>query len=161
MSGARTIGLIVGGIVVLIGASIAVVLLAGNRGPQTFPSDSPEAALQVYLKAWDAGDEKAAYAVFSKAARRAMSFGEFQRAARQWRSNQAPDSSRTVLFERSEVGPRSATVFLIVEERYGEGLSGGSYRSSREVRLVREGDAWKLADPLVWLEPAEYFAGPF
>jgi len=51
-------------------------------------------------------------------------------------------------------------VQLTVEEFYRDGLSTNSYRSPRSVRMVREEDGWKLADSLIWLDPAEFPSEP-
>lgn len=157
MSNSRSIGIIVASVVALIGLAVVVVLLAGRRGPEAYPIGSPEAALQAYLVAWDDGDVKAAYAALSRDAHRSMSFGDYQRAARQWRSGQSPQSTRTVLIDRTEGGGDRRVIYLIVEETYGNGLEQGSYRSERQVELVREDGAWRMSQPLVWLDPAEAY----
>lgn len=158
VSSGRTVGVIVGSVLVLVAASVAVVLLAGPRAPQTFPSDAPEAALQAYLKAWEARDDRAAYEAFSEDARRTTPFGRFQRSAQQWRAAQSPGLSRAVFFDRSDVRSERATIHLIVEERYGDGPWDGGYESTRDIDMVREDGAWRIAVPLVWLEPAEFWA---
>jgi hypothetical protein len=50
---------------------------------------------------------------------------------------------------------------LTVEEFYGEDIGGGSYRSERQVRIVRESDGWHIDELLVWLDPAPFFDEPF
>ena len=50
------------------------------------------------------------------------------------------------------------TIFLTVEESYGEGL-GESYTSQRSVRMVHE-DGWKIDELLVGLEPSAFPAFP-
>ena len=59
-----------------------------------------------------------------------------------------------MLFERTTGGGDAVTVSLTVEEFSGDGLNGSTYRSSRDIRLVRENGAWRIDEPLVWLDPA-------
>ena len=156
MSNGRTVGAIVGTILGIVALAVIIVGLAG-REPKTFEPGSPEAALQAYLVAWDEGDLEAAYSSFSAAARRGLSFEAYQRAARTWHAQQSSDTRRLLLIDRSTGNAERATVYLILEETYRRDLSASSYRSQREVSLIREEGAWRIADPLVWLDPADYY----
>ena len=68
------------------------------------------------------------------------------------------DSNRATFIDRVEGDETQVTVFLTVEEYYGDGL-GESYSSQRTVRMVHE-DGWKIDEPLVGLEPAAFPAFP-
>jgi hypothetical protein len=46
-------------------------------------------------------------------------------------------------------------VRLTVEEAYGQGLDMNRYRAPRLVRMVREGERWRIDELLVWLEAPE------
>jgi hypothetical protein len=63
-----------------------------------------------------------------------------------------------VLFDRSEVDGDRARVWLTIEEYYDGGPFGGAntYRSTREIALVREGGEWRIDDPLIGLEPMPF-----
>ncbi len=61
------------------------------------------------------------------------------------------DSNRATFIDRVEGDETQVTVFLTVEEYYGDGL-GESYSSQRTVRMVHE-DGWKIDELLVGLEP--------
>jgi hypothetical protein len=152
VSSNRSLIFVAVGVVALAIVTIAVVLLAGNRETPEFAHDSPEAALQRYLVAYDAGDLDAAHAHFSADVREQMDRDAYQRAVDSFGVGTEPD--RSVLFDsRSGSGDR-VQLHLIVEEFYGDGLSGDTYRSPRDVRLVREGGEWRIDQPLVWLDPA-------
>jgi hypothetical protein len=157
VSNGRSVGVVVGSILAVVSLTVVIVVLAGSREPKSFAAGTPEAALQGYLVAWDDGNFEAAYAAFSSSAQRELPFGDFERAARDWRSGQA-SVDRLAFIDRSTGDSKRVTVFLIVEERYGEGFGAGSYRSAREVEMIREDGVWRIANPLVWLEPAEHFA---
>jgi hypothetical protein len=64
------------------------------------------------------------------------------------------EPNRSVLFDRTDGEGDAVEVHLIVEEFYGDGLSGDTYRSPRDVRLVREDGEWRIDQPLVWLDLA-------
>jgi hypothetical protein len=50
----------------------------------------------------------------------------------------------------------SARLIVTVEEFYEDGLGGSTNRYDHEIHLVREGGAWRIDEPLVWLESAPY-----
>ncbi|MCI0345829.1 MAG: hypothetical protein L0221_10365 [Chloroflexi bacterium] len=159
MSNGRSVGVIAGSIVGLVAVAVVIVLLAERRGPPQFAPGSPEATLQAYLEAWDAGDLQAAYGTFSTVARSRLSLEEYRVAASDWRTGQGGgDVVNVVLIDRSAIDGSRATVFVIVETSYGNGLELNSYRSERDVLLTLEDGTWRIADPLVWLDPIAYYS---
>ena len=142
------------GVVALAVVTIVVVLLLGDRQTEEFAADTPEGALQRYLAAYDAGDLEAAHAFFSADVRERMDMEAYQRAVDAWGEGYGPGGSRSALFDRTDGSGDRVQVHLIVEEFYGDGLSGDTYRSPREIRLVRESGQWRIDEPLVWLDPA-------
>jgi len=151
-SSSRSLLYVALGVVALAVVTIVVVLLAGGREAAQFPADSPEAAFQAYLAAYDEGDLEAAHAYFSAAVREQMDRGAYQRAVDSWGVGTEPD--RTVLFDSTTGTGDRVQIHLIVEEFYGDGLSGDTYRSPRDVRLVREDGEWRIDQALIWLDPA-------
>ena len=158
MSNGRSVGVIAASIVGLIAVAVVLVLLADRRATQDFPPGSPQAAIQGYLAAFDDRELETAYDHFSAAARQQMSFAEFEEAASQWRASQGTELTHVVLIAHSTVDGSEATVELIVEATYDGGLENNTYREEREVRLRLEDGAWRLADPLVWLDPIDYYS---
>jgi hypothetical protein len=158
MSNARTLAFIAGGIVALLLVSVAVVLLAGGRQRQEFAAGSPEATVQAYLDAWEEGDAETTWAFFSAEVQEEYTFENYERAVSDYHLYQSPEGgpSRSVYIDGVDGSGDQVTVRLTVEEFYGDGLNTNSYRSPRAVRMVREGGAWKLADPLIWLDPGEF-----
>ena len=140
------------GVVGLAVITIAVVLLAGGREAADFDADSPEAAVQRYLVAYEEGDLEVAHEYFSADVRERMDLDAYRRAVDSWGIGYAPD--RSVLFDSTSGTGDRVELHLIVEEFAGDGLSGDTYRSPRDIRLVREGDEWRIDEPLVWLDPA-------
>jgi len=130
------------------------VLVAGNAEPQVFESGSPEAAVQAYLEAWEDGDYPATYESFSTGVQSQATEDEYRRMASEW---YGPDGPRHSVYigEVTTVGER-VRVSLVVEEFYGEGIGGESYRSERQVTLISEGGAWKIDEPLIWLDQVSF-----
>ncbi len=131
---------------------VTVVLGSGDREP--LPEGSPGEAVQRYLVAFEDRDYATAYGSFSSAVREELTLTEYERAVRDYPIFDVP--SRRVLTDRSTVDADRAVVFLIVEEFYDDvGPFGGGeiVRSTREIRLAREDGAWRIADPLIWLDP--------
>lgn len=141
------------GVVGLAVITTLVVLLAGDRQRADFPSDSPEGTLQRYLVAYDDGDLDAAHAFFSADVRERMDAEAYQRAVDSFGHDPA-HGGRSVLFDSTDGNDDRVDLHLIVEEFYGDGFSGETYRSPRDIRLVREDGAWRIDQPLVWLDPA-------
>ena len=152
--------LVVGAIVVALSVTAIVAAVAvGDRTAPVYAVDTPEGTLQRYLAAWDDEDLPAAHAYFSSNVRRAMDLRAFERARDSWEEYSTNDAQR-VLFESSRIDGDEATVVLAVEQFSGEGLDGSAYRYERQVRLVREDGAWRIDEPLVWLDPAPVEPAP-
>jgi hypothetical protein len=151
----RGLLLIAGVVLLLLAATVAVVLLAGGPREPDLEPGSPEAALHGYLTAFDEGDLETAHSYFSASLRQRWSLDAYRRAVDLQGTGHHPDGgpARRVVFDRSDVFDDTARVRLTVEEFYGEGLGGSTYRSAREVRMVREEGAWYLDQALVGLEP--------
>lgn len=158
----RTLLFVAAGIVALVVFAAAAVLLLGGREPATFPADSPEGTVQRHLAAFEDGDLAGAYADFSSEVRADMDLDAYERLTRDY-GMYPLDGSRRVLFDRTEIDGDRARVHLTVEEYYGGGPFGGgeTYRSPREMRLVREDGAWKIDEPVVGIEPAPFPAKDF
>lgn len=151
-SSSRSLLYVALGVVALAVVTIVVVLLAGGREAAEFPPDSPEAALQRYLAAYEEGDLDAAHAYFSADVRQRMDREAYQQAVDSWGVGTEPD--RTVLFDSASGTGDRVQLHLLIEEFYGDGLSGDTYRSPRDVRLVREDGEWRIDQALIWLDPA-------
>lgn len=156
--GDRTV--LVAGIGLATVAVLAVIAIAafGSRDPAALPEGSPEQAMQRYLAAFEDRDYEAAYGWFSAAVRDELTVTEYERSVREFAAYERP--SRRILTERSTIDGDRAVVVLIVEEFYDDvGPFGGGEiaRSTREIRLVQEDGAWRIADPLVWLDPLPTF----
>jgi hypothetical protein len=153
VSSNRSLFLIGGGIVALSIVAVLVVLLAGDRESVEFADDTPEAALQRYLAAFDEGDLGAAHAYFSDDVRDQMDLAAFQRAVNAERGF-SNEGTRRALFDGRTGEGDSVRLELTIEEFTGQGLGASSYRYQAEVPMVRDGDAWRIDAPLVWLNPA-------
>ena len=156
MASQRTLAAIVAGIAGILGLTVLIVVLAGQRAPVEYAPDTPEAAVQAYLRAWAEGDPAAAYSWLSKEAQKQLAFDAYRPIFEEVQGyTEGPDSARrSVFISGTRVNGDRVTVNLTVEETYGEGLSLNTYRSSRSVVVVREGTSWRFVDPLVWLDPA-------
>ena len=152
-SGNRTLLAIGAAVIGLVIITVAVVLVAGSRGPASYPAGSPEGVLQAYLTAVGDGDVAGAHAYFSAEVRERMDLDAFE-AAIDDHARYAPQSSRRVLFDRRSGEGDHVRLHLVVEEFYGDGLQGSTNRTPREIRLVREDGTWRIDEPLAWLDPA-------
>jgi len=162
MNGATRPLLLIGvAVVALVVTAIVVVVLAGNRTAQTFGADTPEGTIQRYLLAFDAGDYEAAHAFFSEDVQATMTSEDFEATIDSYGGYVGERSpARQVSFASATGDEDQVRVHLIVEEFVGDGLSGETYRSEREIRLVRQPDGWRIDEPLMWLDPAPPFEAP-
>jgi hypothetical protein len=148
--GLIAIGVGIGAVAIL---AVVAVGLSAARDPDQFPADSPQAALQAYLQAFDDEDYEAAYASFSADVRGQMSLEDFERAATDY--HLYATESRRVLYDGVETdGDERATLRLTVEVSYGDVLFADRYSYPTEVRMVREDGAWRIDQALVHLDPA-------
>jgi hypothetical protein len=155
MTSTRGVLVIAGGILGVVLLGIVVVLLAEGREPPAYEPGSPEAAMQGYLAAWEDDDPSAAYDYFSNSIKGTLSREDYisQSGAfgKVWQN-------RATFIDRVEGDDSRVTVFLTVEEYYGDGL-GESYSSQRTVRMVHE-DGWKIDELLLGVEPGPFPAVP-
>ncbi|MGH2463423.1 MAG: hypothetical protein ACRDFZ_07375 [Candidatus Limnocylindria bacterium] len=151
-------GLIAIGVGIAVVAILAVVAAASSttQDPDEFAADSPEAALQAYLQAFDGEDYQAAYAYFSADVQDQMSLEDFERAATDY--GLYATESRRVLLEPEAVrgidGEETATLRLTVEVSYGNVLFADRYSYPAEVPMVRQDGAWRIDQALVHVDPA-------
>jgi hypothetical protein len=155
MTSGRSVLVIGAGILGIVVLGVVVVLLAEGREPQAYEPGTPEAAMQAYLAAWDNDDASAAYDYFSNSIKATVSREDY---IGQSRAFGDAGANRATFIDRVEGDESQVTVFLTVEEYYGEGL-GESYTSQRNVRMVHE-DGWKIDELLVGLEPSAFPAFP-
>jgi hypothetical protein len=141
----------------LVGGSIAIVLvliaaasviLSTDREDASYPSDSPEAALQGYFRAWQAGDIDAAYAALSIRARARVPRQEF-RHAQTW---QGEARVRVWIDERTGTTER-AVLNLTLEERWDGLLRPARDTTRSRVTMIREDGDWKIDTPLAGYYP--------
>jgi hypothetical protein len=157
MSTNRSLLLIGGGILALVVLAIAVVLLAEARGPVSFEPGSPQEAMQRYLAAWEERDYEAAYGFFSSEIRADTTLDQYESQVRAHGDGFIGGETATYIDDVEGEGDR-VTLYLTIEQFYDDGGlgGGGSFRSQREVRMVREADGWKIDEPLIGVEPAPF-----
>ncbi len=124
---------------------VAAILLSGEPSESEYPSGSPQAAFQGYLRAWEAGDASGAWAFLSTAARERVSYERFDAANRR-----QPDDAYRVWIEDVSVDGDHAVLQVVVESLTGEGLlEPDRERVERRVTLAQEAGAWKVDTPTV------------
>jgi hypothetical protein len=134
------------GIVAVVVVATAIVLV-GNGKPAQYPSDSPEAAVQGYLRAWYDKDYQTAYGYFTATVKSRMSLDGF--ISQQFGSS---DNATVSVASVSGSGDRR-TVVLDVEEYYGP---GSSYERQVSISMLLENGAWRINEALVGLD--EYYS---
>lgn len=139
-------------------AALAVLLLALaavrflSATPAGYPADTPAGVFQRYLVAYRAGDVPAAYEHFSVRVRTSLTLDELERAqADQWDPS---GGDQRVLLDRVDQSGERATLHLRVQSQSGGRglLDSGIYDWELRVRLVREGGAWRIDEPLAGLQ---------
>ena len=155
MTSNRSLIWIGAGILALVVLGGAVVLLAEGRQDETFAPDSPQAAIQEYLAAWEAGNYEGAYAFFSSEVQADTSLDDYESESRSYAVG-AGYGSRAAFIDEVEGDDQRVIVHLTVEEFYGGGPGTETFRSPRQVRMVHEADGWKIDDPLIWLDPTQF-----
>lgn len=146
--------LVVGGAIVALIALALVVVLAAPKGLTAYDPGSPEAAFQTFYQAFEAGDVEGAYALLGSSVTDQMTLAEYRRLD----SDQAwqRDQDRRVLLLGADLSSDRAKLRLRVDEFSQGGLGGNRYSSERTIRLVREGGAWLIDEPIVGIENVAY-----
>jgi hypothetical protein len=163
VGGGRGLLAIVVGIVVLLAGTVAAVLVAGNRPPRDYPGGSPEAALQTYLRAWEARDLEAAWSSFSVAARTGVTLEEYRSQVQDYGMWAQPPGgpSRRVYVDRSTVTGDRAELELTVEETWVQGLSVVRNRTGQALTMIREDGQWRFDALFLGLQMGWPGKGPF
>ena len=144
-SGRRTwlIGAVALLILVLSGA-VAAFVLAGDREATVYAPGSPEAAVQAYARAWDAGDADAAWAFLTPQAQARVHRSEF-RSAISWEED---TPSRVWVEERRDLDGK--TILRLGVERTWHGpLGPGRDTESLRLTLIQLDDEWRIDTPVV------------
>ncbi|HYN63813.1 MAG TPA: hypothetical protein VES36_04345 [Candidatus Limnocylindrales bacterium] len=157
----RSVLYIGAGVLGLVVLGAAVVLLAEGRQPASFEAGTPQAAMQDYLAAWRDDDHEAAYASFSDEIRADTSLAQYESQVRSFGDSSFGGSDTAVYIDRADGDDSRVTLYLTIEQYYGGGLGGESYRSQREVRMVHQPDGWRIDQPLIGLEPIRFDEPPF
>jgi hypothetical protein len=154
MSSTRSLWVIGGGVLALVIVAIGAVILVGDRATPTIPADSPEGTIQRYLDAWEADDMAAAHGYFSTDVMGRMDLAAFERARDEWEEYAPSSTDERVLLSSSRIDGDTAVVTVTIEQFSGDGLGASSYRYDSDIHLVREDGAWRIDEPLVWLDVA-------
>lgn len=151
--------MVIGVAVVALAIVATLVVLTGDRDVASYDESTPEGVLQRYLAAFDASDLERAHAYFSSDVQADMDAEAFERVVEMYGAHGTETTRRVLFDDRAGDGDR-VRLQLTVEELYGEGLGASTSRYQREIRMVREDGAWRIDEPLVWLEPAPIEARP-
>lgn len=136
-----------GGVVAiaLIIVALAIVFVDGRRPEATYPSDSPEAAFQAYVRAWESGDTDAAWALLSVSAQGRTSLERFRsaglrRSGEPWRA----------WIDGTTIEADRAVLRLSIETLAGDGLLGPDReRRTSRMTLINEHDRWAIDTPTI------------
>jgi hypothetical protein len=134
------------GIVALVVIALAVAVARPNRTVD-YPTGTPEAAFQDFYQAWEAGDIDAAYEFLSPAVKADLTLVEYRRADSE--QSWPRDGDRRVVVVGADVRGDTAVLQLRIDEFYDGGLGGERYSREQTVRLVRDGSAWLIDEPLL------------
>jgi hypothetical protein len=140
------LGIVVGAVALIV-LGIGVVLALGGR-PTPPPPDpaSPVGVVHAYVEALRAGDVERARALLSQAAR-----AELDRDRVPFSRCYEPGGvERRILIEPVEMEAERASVRVTISTFAArtEPFSSSTYHREVEVRLVREGGQWRIAQPV-------------
>lgn len=155
MSSGRSVLVIAAGILGIVVLGSVVVLLAEGREPQTYDKGTPEAAMQAYLAAWDNDDPGAAWDLLSASIQSTITREDY---IAQSDAFGYKNPNRAIFIDSVDGDDTRVTVFLTVEEQYGDGV-GETFSTQRTVRMVNE-DGWRIDELLVGVDPAPFPAVP-
>ena len=137
---------LVGGmaVIALICLAVAAVVLTTTRQDATYAAGSPEAAVQTYALAWEAGDADAAWGMLTPQAQRRVQRSEFHGAI-SWEED---TPSRVWVDKRRDLDDR--VVLTLGVERTWDGLFGPSrHTESLRLTLIQLDDEWRIDTPVV------------
>ena len=134
--------------VVIVVTAAAAVLVGSEQEPVGYPPGSPEAALQAYFEAWQAGDFEVAYSAMSEQAQRHIPRRDLREAAT-W----ADEEQVRVWVDRRTDHDDRAVLHLTIETSW-DGLFGPDRdRHQQRVTMVREDGTWKIDTPMFGYHP--------
>lgn len=126
------------GALVLIGAALLAISLAGQRPAEFAPISSPDGVVQRFFDATYRGDYASAYAMLSETTRRDRSLAEFQERLRYERESE-------MRVDAVAIHNGTATVTITVTHFDPGGIFGGSeWNSQYDILLERDGDTWRI-----------------
>lgn len=128
-----------GAIAVAMVAAVALIVIDG-RPQVAYPPDSPEAALQRYLDAWEQGDVDRAWSALSTRAQSFLRYPTFQ-SSQAWLGDEA---IRVWIRQSRSDEPDRVVLELTLEHSSDSPLGPRRDRLDRRVTLVREGDTWLI-----------------
>ncbi len=145
--GSNRLLLVIGaGVAALVFVAMALVLLLPHPEP-VYPAGSPEAAFQSYLRAWDAGDDKAAYAALSPRVRASWTYDGYLLEQDQYRQY---DNERRVFIDRVETAEDEATLHLTIEWSGGGALTSSRwYERDVRIRMTKVEGTWYVDQALL------------
>ena len=136
-------------LVVLAVVAMVVVILVTRAAPATYPPDSPEAAFQTYLTAFEDPDPAVAYAVLSSRVQAAWPYGQYVLDRDMVASSQ---QDMRVWIDSVERNGDRATLHLTIEFRSGLGLGASTWTDTRDIRMTLEDDGWRVDQRIVGVE---------
>jgi hypothetical protein len=131
-------------VAVLIGAGIAIAIVAGSRDVELLDEGSPEGVVQRYLLALESGDTRAAYGYLGGGAQDRYAYGQFVESTR-WQLERDIEAS---LLGTSPLDDGRVEVRVRVTEfSYSPPFGADEWSQRITFILEREGEEWRLSDP--------------
>ena len=135
-------------VVALVAVAVAAVVLTSTREDTVYEPGSPEAAVQAYAEAWEAGDTDAAWEMLTPRAQSRVEEFEFRRAA-SWEEDLP---TRMWVDERHDFDERVELDLAV--ERTWDGLFGPDRDIQRlRLRLIQIDGAWRIDTPVMGFYP--------
>lgn len=128
----------------LIAIALIAIVLVSRQEDTVYEPGSPEAVVQAYAEAWEAGDADAAWEMLTPRAQGRLERSEFSNAI-SWEEEMP---TRVWVEERRDLDDR--VMLTLTVERTWDGLLGPSRDiGSLRLTLIELDDAWRIDSPIV------------
>ncbi len=141
----RMIAIALAAVGVLVVLSVVVILAFGAGGVREYPTGTPEATVQAYVRATDSGDLAGAYGLLSARLKATLTESGYVDRVTMYGYTGGDGPSRVARIDRTDIRDDRATVILTLEQYSGGGgLTPNRNTFHPTLLLVREGGTWKL-----------------
>lgn len=139
----RLLVLMMGGVGLIVLVGLIALFVVNSRKEVQFSQDTPEWAVQQYLKALEERNSEAAYGFLADSAKDTNTRRSYERGMAT-----PGEPSRRILLDKSEITDGQARVVVSISTFQSSGpMNTSEYTQRFDFRLKREGGQWKILSP--------------